>query len=576
MASVTTWARIEPHARAAGMDAGLEMRVHDPLWMLARQWQFGEFQGEDTGSPVWTRWNGVESPLGLYLPGSIDGHAPDDVRDYASNQPLEYVVEGERLPALDVLRANRRLAVEAGLQFLRLLGEPRATNQRATLLRTYAVPPLSPPQRAALDPESIAFLDLAAGRALDGAGLLDVCQNASATGAAMTLGFTGADATDAAAAITAWLAWCTANVGDVGGSRTRPAWNPARMEYACAVAAPAGPAGAQTVLAAREFNGGRLDWYSFDAVAGATLQRALTVQSRSFEAAALPTNLSFRGMPANRLWEFEDAQVRFGSIEAGPTDLARVLLVEFLVEYGNDFFMIPIDVDAGSLVNIATVTVTNTFGDVTNATPFANQEWRLFALSSDSSAQASQLSTALFVPSVLGPHLAGAPLEHVQLVRDEMANVAWAIEHVVLSAAGRPLNRHEAFQARLQRDKANRPRIQGKLVYRLDTWQSSHPDFWIPLLPEQRVAGASTVRLTCYDPQGNSRGQLLSEKGGASALSLFDEEVPRMGAQIRRNQQYTRWYGGSTFTWIGREKRAGRGGGSSGLRQDVIEVVKIT
>ena len=37
-------------------------------------------------------------------------------------------------------------------------------------------------------------------------------------------------------------------------------------------------------------------------------------------------------MPAARFWEFEDAQVDFGSVDAGPTDLARMLLVEFALD----------------------------------------------------------------------------------------------------------------------------------------------------------------------------------------------------------------------------------------------------
>ena len=34
--------------------------------------------------------------------------------------------------------------------------------------------------------------------------------------------------------------------------------------------------------------------------------------------------------------EFEDAQVDFGSVEAGPTDLVRMLLVEFALALGNE------------------------------------------------------------------------------------------------------------------------------------------------------------------------------------------------------------------------------------------------
>ena len=34
---------------------GLEARVHDPLWLLGRQWQLGEFEGEDAGTPLTVR-----------------------------------------------------------------------------------------------------------------------------------------------------------------------------------------------------------------------------------------------------------------------------------------------------------------------------------------------------------------------------------------------------------------------------------------------------------------------------------------------------------------------------------------
>ena len=52
MSSITTWVRLEPRCRTADMNAGLQARIYDPLWLLARQWQIGEFQGEDNGSPA--------------------------------------------------------------------------------------------------------------------------------------------------------------------------------------------------------------------------------------------------------------------------------------------------------------------------------------------------------------------------------------------------------------------------------------------------------------------------------------------------------------------------------------------
>ena len=55
--------RLEPSPREADIDEGLAARVHDPLWMLARQWQFGEFRGDDAGSPSSVAMRGQAHPI---------------------------------------------------------------------------------------------------------------------------------------------------------------------------------------------------------------------------------------------------------------------------------------------------------------------------------------------------------------------------------------------------------------------------------------------------------------------------------------------------------------------------------
>ena len=50
--SVTTWTRIEQKPRDGTLARGLQAQVRDAAWMLSRQWQLGEFAGEDAGSPV--------------------------------------------------------------------------------------------------------------------------------------------------------------------------------------------------------------------------------------------------------------------------------------------------------------------------------------------------------------------------------------------------------------------------------------------------------------------------------------------------------------------------------------------
>ena len=86
MPSITTWTRLEPETRPSGqgydtairdrlLSVGAQARVHDPLWLLGRQWQLGEFQGEDAGSPIQAEIRIASSPLTAYspVPGSRIG-----------------------------------------------------------------------------------------------------------------------------------------------------------------------------------------------------------------------------------------------------------------------------------------------------------------------------------------------------------------------------------------------------------------------------------------------------------------------------------------------------------------------
>jgi hypothetical protein len=54
-------------------------------------------------------------------------------------------------------------------------------------------------------------------------------------------------------------------------------------------------------------------------------------------------------------------------------------------------------------------------------------------------------------------------------------------------------------------------------------------------------------------------------------LELYEEEVPRAGARVRRAYRLARWTDGSTHLWLGTLKSTGRGEGSSGLRFDAME-----
>ena len=102
--------RVEPITREGDPGQGLAAPVHDPLWGLARQRQFGELAGEDTGSPVQASLRIRSDPLDGWRPAGAEKMLPYD----PDRQVLEAVVAGESSGPVTSLRdrvdAGRRLA----------------------------------------------------------------------------------------------------------------------------------------------------------------------------------------------------------------------------------------------------------------------------------------------------------------------------------------------------------------------------------------------------------------------------------------------------------------------------------
>ena len=100
----------------------------------------------------------------------------------------------------------------------------------------------------------------------------------------------------------------------------------------------------------------------------------------------------YQGMPAGRWWQFEEGTVNFGDLEAGPSDLARLLVAEFATIYSRDWFVVPMQVPIGSLAQITTLEVIDNFGGRNRVLSTAANDkqragtgraWRMFELSGD-------------------------------------------------------------------------------------------------------------------------------------------------------------------------------------------------
>src|SRR6266700_629564 len=94
------------------MARSLQAQVRDPLWMLARQWQLGELEGDDAGSPAQAVMSVQSQALTGYTPNVVGaGQVP-----YDPAMALEPHVE--RVPVTLNVRGSAQLGrhVEAAIR----------------------------------------------------------------------------------------------------------------------------------------------------------------------------------------------------------------------------------------------------------------------------------------------------------------------------------------------------------------------------------------------------------------------------------------------------------------------------
>ena len=605
--SITGTTRLETQPTAINLRSGLAAPLADPLWLLSRQWQFNEFQGEDAGTPLRLQFGVQGVKVDAFRAGTDPATPWQPITDH--DVPIETRVEAE-----PVWSTHARLRGEAGQHALRM-ATPAV---RAALLAAFPLA-LDAPSDPDADRAGLLWSTLLDARTIDALALADALRplvdgagKLANLPASLALG--GAAAEDAKTMLATWLAWLDTLLYE--GDPAHTSWQRNRLEYAFALKA------GDTRLDAGEYTDGHVDWEDFRATAvsaaGEPVRQTFSVASRH------PTPVRYPGMPAERYWEFEDGNVNFAGAEAGVTDLIRMSVTEFALTFGNDWFLVPVRLPVGWIYRVADFVITDNFGIAASANPIANpngSQWTMYSMTADATLQ-GRLNHAMFLPDSLDGVQEGAVLEETMLARDEMANLAWAIEHTVQGESGEPLNRDLeakalAFQQRIAFDGGvDSP----QLVYRL---QTPVPANWTPLLPVRdtplnlsdplsiRLARAGMKRfypeasvevigavdpaymdfLALLDAQDNfvtriaigdglrayvfyPRGWMLRRDPlhpmiDDDTLVIEEEEVPRIGGTLKRKFQYARSSDGRSWLWIGRSKTAGRGEAQSALRFDV-------
>lgn len=591
------WNRLEGRPRRADFDRALKAEIRDPLWMLTKQWQMGEFKGDDAGSPVTAKVHFETTQLTRYRA------ADNPVQAFEEDVPLEAKVEQRHIPfnAGNEMR-SLDLRLLMGRRWLRLAGdlEPGLAAQYISL---YGIAQPDPDAIAdagiTAHPRTWQQVSAVAGRAMDGFALYAHLK-ADPTNHAHD-GIVLADATLTGAieaheaTFVAWFERLYLQPQDPDNN----AWRPDRLEYAFECSAPKN--GAQKHLVADEYFHGHLDWYNLDHAASVDGLPAVPdidedveiSETRSF----VPVPIQFDGMPNTRWWTFEEGRTNFGDIDPDTTDINKLMVMEFGLVFANDWFLLPITMPAGTIANIRGLSVTNVFGERIWVTPAGQgtdedwQRWSMFTLSVEGDADVPADLSLVIVPSV--PKIQqGRSIEAATFIRDEVANMVWAIETRVPLPDGRVRNGRAAARQlrRTLRDlildggeEEDTPvplENDAQVRYRL---MSRVPENWIPFIPvhidgstrEVQLRRAAMPRIFEGDPNPpvkiRPRTDLLREGLDAEPQQLYnlhEEEVPRAGIQISQSFQRTRWYDGKTYTWLGARKKTGRGERSSGLSFD--------
>ena len=535
-----SWVRIESRCRSNDLSHGIQARIADPLWMLARQWQVGEFNGEDAGSPIRLKCKYETQPVDTFAANGV-------VQSYNSDKvPLETLVERE-IPKLDW-----QSRVRIGLEWERLVqaafhDEVTEVTEIIDLFRNEY--PLRLPENEewdALDYATRKFLKFMQRRVTDSKKLFDAFNNPEDSLPVYEddANPINTDINDKIMAIIEELFEKYQEQYEQPNPETSKAWRSGSLDYRFHLnqlkpdeyftkylfswdKIPGNEnvklegflkkrfgadwvetahieksdddmtinlssvdnyislklnkektkmsleindgrtvelnartensklniylTNRKTSLIAPNYRNGDLDWHTF------STDGQVTEKWTEHDAIIrTPTRLSIGGTSL-RWWAFENAKTDFGALDVAKPDLAKLALMEFALIYGDDWYSVPIPVKMGNLVKVDKLRVCNVFNEfeeITQArkvTGSQDKHWDLYSLCQFQDRDKVPDKSILFIPPVAGFREESEPLEAVHFLRDEGANMVWAIEHTILNGMGQPFDGFEAQAERIKR-----------------------------------------------------------------------------------------------------------------------------
>lgn len=552
--TIVAYNRLETSPYSSDYQRSLLGEVRDPLWMLARQWQVGEFEAEDGGSVFQVRVLSNRQRMDtLSKSGTpLGGACP---------LPLEYLVEREhRTPDLT-------LRVEAGKLFRALVEESLTLSGMwwPHCLERYSLNKLENEahdlhDQIQADPVASILYESLKTASLDGLALYQDIAGSSQPGFkdwVQNLPPLDEDQREEALYLGQSFQYAFEQFYGPVGNQRPDTWSPERMEYCFSLNA----GQSSNELEARQYYQSNPDWHTFDLTMPFSASGATREISTFF-----PGRVNHIAAARGRWWEMEEKSLNLGKVPVKSTDLLTMVMLDFALVYGNDWLLLPFPLEVNSLCKVEGLLVTDVFGvhTVIRAADAQNppsywQKWSLFN-QGEKNLRGQRGSVLYLVPSLLKRQEA-EPLEQVAFRRDEMANLVWAFEQKIPDALGHGQHIYET-----EPNEEHALPEGGLPRYVLGT---DIPSFQIPFIPVQDKTNTQTRLQRARMYKGtHARGALLTEI--SDPFYIYEEEIPKEGITVSRRWQRIRWINGQTFVWVGREKELGKGDVRSRLAFDQI------
>lgn len=591
---------VEPRVRKDDLTEALSLRVYDPLWMLSRQWQMGEFRGNNAGTAVSVKCRVSKEDM--------------------SKDPIEPATE-QFNSTIDLL-----VRVESAMFYIKLLGKPEDEEAQEQYRQTHADLRTRYPidwesfdkyildcdatkeEEKRLNAQRMSFAKSFRDKAFDGYKLYCDIKK-------------GERLTDDDRKYTDWFEktyLCgrkknNENIENIENNENNH-WQEQALNYQIKL-----ETGNHYFMGDR-YQGGRLSWYSVDQV-----NTDNQVFGKQETIASLPTPVHYPGAPNKRLWQFEDRRVYLGN-STEQQSKANEMFLKFATLYSNDWMLIPLQTDIGKYIVVNEIEVKNTFGVTQiikrragfndSGNPL-DEPWQMFTNTEYSSTEGKVVDNGLFYAPQLVNTLEGKPVEEVELLRDEMANMVWGVESIVSDGCGFTVDEKlKAVQLKTFVDdlyENNRPKAEpGKVTFSAGndpgrtggeesafryTLQTHVPFNWIPFIPEHlkdRNAWGSHFdlwgremvlrrgRMPCYVYNNNKFERYavlpvtsILRKGldgdDYKPMLINEEEVQQTGIRLTKNYQRARWLNGKTYLWLGMYKKLAKFSEMSGLEFDTLQ-----